>query len=155
MAESSVMNKIPVLLLISRAIDLSALHHSPRFQRYHFVSLAAMDHLENDRLRPKAQTLRNALNRKIERVGAQYLLAHLGLAFDRYPVEFLTTLLDVQELHPRLRIGLDKGLDYAMQSLRISAASAPEVNSLVARLARRGSVFNRDAETEFLAACLR
>ena len=147
------MSKIPVLLLISRAIDLNVLNHSPRLQRYHFFSLTAMDYLGNTSSDPGGEALRNALERKIGRVGPQYLLAHLGLAFDRYPVEFLTALLDVQTLHPHLKIGLDKGLHYAIQSLRMSAA--PEVNGLAARLALHGSVFDSDEETETLAACLR
>jgi hypothetical protein len=148
------MSKIPVLLLISRAMDLNVLNHSPRLQSYHFFSLTAMDYLENDRFRHKAQTLRNALHTNIDRVGAQYLLAHLGLAFDRYPVEFLTALLDVQILHPHLKIELDKGLDYAIQYLKLSAAPDPEVNSMAARLNLHGLAFDSDKETETLAACL-
>src|SRR5687767_153572 len=134
MDKNRLMSKTPVLLLISRPIDLNVLNHSPRFQVYRFFSLTAMDYLENDLSRHKVQTLRKALHKNIERVDAQYLLAHLGLAFNRYPVEFLTALLDAQTIHPRLKIGLDKGLNYAMQSLKIFAASGPEVDSLVARL---------------------
>jgi hypothetical protein len=132
------MRKTPVLLLISTAIDLSALNHSPRFRSYHFFSLAAMDHLENDRSRPGVQALRNALDRRIARVGAQYLLAHLGLAFDRYPVEFLTALLDVQALHPRLKIGLDKGVRYAIQVLQVSARSGGQESGSRARSSQSG-----------------
>ena len=149
------MSKIPVLLLISRAIDLNVLNHSPRLPRYHFFSLTAMDYLGNTSSDPGGEALRNALERKIGRVGPQYLLAHLGMAFDRYPVEFLTALLDIQTLHPHLKIGLDKGLHYAIQSLQRSVAPAAEVNSLAARLALHGSVFDSDEETETLAACLR
>lgn len=149
------MSKIPILLLISRVIHLNVLNHSPRLQRYHFFSLTAMDYLGNTSSDPSREALRNALERKIERVRPQYLLAHLGLAFDRYPVEFLTALLDIQTIHPRLKIGLDKGMNYAIRSLGMSPAPAPEVASLAARLALYGSVFDSDAETEALAACLR
>lgn len=145
------MNKIPVLLLLSRDTDLTVLNQSPRCQRYHFFSLTAMDYLGNS---SAGQTLRNALKKKIERVGAQYLLAHLGLAFDRYPVEFLTAVLDVHSLHPQLKIGLDKDLNYAIQYLRVFPAAGPEVASLAARLARHRSAFHMDEETAALAACL-
>lgn len=148
------MSKIPVLLLISRTIDLNILNHSPRFPRYRFFSLTAIDYLENNRFRHKAQALQNALHRKIERVGAEYLLAHLGLAFDRYPVEFLTALLEIQAFYPRLKIGLDKGLCYALQYLRASAVPSLEVNNLAARLAKGRRPFNSDEETDALAACL-
>ena len=148
------MSKIPVLILISRNIDLRMLNHSPRFQPYHFFSLTAMDYLGYSSSNRAGQTLRNALDRKIGRVEAQYLLAHLGLAFDRYPVEFLTAVLDVYTLHPQLKIGLDKGLDYAIQNLRMSAAPDPEVISLAVRFARHRSAFSMDKETAALAACL-
>lgn len=149
------MMKTPVLLLISRAINLSVLNHSPRFSGYHFFSLAALDYLEDDQVWHKAQTLRKALHREIDQVGVQYLLAHLGLAFDRYPVEFLTALLEVRTLHPWLKIGLDKGLRYAIRYLKLSGVSRPEVNSLAARLVRQSSAFDSDEETQSLAACLR
>jgi hypothetical protein len=148
------MSKVPVLLLISRSIHLNVLNQSPRFLRYHFFSLTAMDYLGNISSRRGEEGLRDALDRKIMRVGAQFLLAHLGLAFDRYPVEFLTALLDVRLLYPRLKIGLDKGVPYAIQYLKLSAASGPEINRLIGRLARRGSVFDSDEETQALAACL-
>jgi len=114
-----------------------------------------MDYLGNASSGPGGEALRNALERKIGHVGAHYLLAHLGSAFDRHPVEFLTALLDIQTIHPRLKIGLDKGMNYAIRSLGMSPAPAPEVASLAVRLALYGSVFDSDAETEALAACLR
>jgi hypothetical protein len=154
MDRDRLMSKTPVLLLISRAIDLNVLNHSPRFQSYHFFSLTAMDYLENDLFRHKVQTLRNALHRNIERVGAQYLLVHLGLAFDRYPVEFLTAVLDVHVRHPGLKIRLDKGLMYALQYLRLSAASDPEATRLAVRLAQHRSAFDRDEDTDALSSCL-
>jgi hypothetical protein len=148
------MSKIRVLLLISRNIDLKMLNHSPRFQRYHFFALPAIDYLGNPASNPASRMLRIALERKIERVHAQYLLAHLGLAFDRYPVEFLTAVLDIQALHPRLKIGLDKGLEYAIQHLKLFAAPDPEVTRLLGRLVQNPSVFDMDGETATLAGCL-
>lgn len=148
------MSKIPVLLLISTAINLNALHLSPRWQRYHFFALTALDYLGNGPSRSGAGTLLNALEQEIGRVEAQYLLAHLGLAFDRYPVEFLTTLLEIQRLYPRLQIGFDKGLHYAMQVLQVSTAPGPQVKRLAARLARVRAAFDRDEETRELATCL-
>ena len=148
------MNKIPVLLLISSHIDLTVFNQSPRFQSYCFFSLTAMDCFRNDSYSCRGQTLRNVLQRNIERVGAQYLLAHLGLAFDRYPVEFLTAILDVHSLHPQLKIRLDKGLLYAFQYLRLSVVPEPEVTCLAARLAHHRSAFERDEEMDALSSCL-
>lgn len=148
------MNKTPVLLLLSRNIDLNILNRSPRFPRYRFFSLTAMDYLEPSSSSSREQLLRNALNRTIERSDARYLLAHLGLAFDRYPVEFLTAVLDMHFGHPRLKIGLDKGLKYALQYLRLSAASDSEATRLAVRLARHRSAFDRDEETNALSSCL-
>ena len=148
------MSKTPVLLLISRNIDLKMLNHSPRFQRYHFFSLTAMDYLGSPSPNPARQTLRTALERKIVRVDAQYLLAHLGLAFNRYPVEFLTAVLDLQSLYPQLKIGLDKGLEYAIQHLKLIVAPDAQVTGLLGRLVQNRSAFNTDVETAALAACL-
>ena len=148
------MSKIPVLLLISRDIDLKTLNHSPRFQRYRFFSLTAFDYLGNASSNPGRQTLRNALDGKIGRISAQYLLAHLGLAFDRHPVEFLTAVLEVQTLHPRLRIGLDKGVEYAIQHLQIFAAPDPQVTRLLGRLVQNRLTIAMDRETAVLVSCL-
>lgn len=148
------MSKIPVLLLVSRTIDLNVLNHSPRFENYHFFSLTALDYLENDPFEHKAQTLWNALHSEIERLGAHYLLAHLGLAFDRYPVEFLTAVLDIHSHHPQLKIGFDRGLHFAIRYLKIFPSPGPEVHSLVARLTRHRLALDREDETALLAACL-
>jgi hypothetical protein len=149
------MSKIPVLLLISRHIDLHVLNQSPRYQRYRFSSLTALDYLGNGSTGRKGQTLlTNMLDKRIKKVKAQYLLAHLGLAFDRYPVEFLTAVLDVHTIHPRLKIGLDKGLKHATQYLRLFAAPDPEVKRLLNRLGRNRSAFDADGEMAVLAGAL-
>jgi hypothetical protein len=148
------MSRIPVLFLISNPVDLDTFNQSPRFQQYHFFSLAAMDYLGDHSSSRRPQTLESVLTRTIEEVGAQYLLAHLGLAFDRHPVEFLSAVLDAHALHPRLKVGLDKGVHYALQSLQMSTAPGPEAASLAARLVRHRSAFHMDEETTALAACL-
>lgn len=113
-----------------------------------------MDYLGNDRYRSGAQKLQNALDRNIQRLGTRHLLVHLGLAFFRFPVEFLSAVLDARLLHPQLSIGLDKGLPYAIQHLQLFVTPGPAYTSLLRRLIQNQSAFDTDNETAALASCL-
>jgi hypothetical protein len=147
-------SKIPVLLLISRDIDLYILNHSSRFQSYHFFSLTAIDYLGKPSTIPASQRLQIALKRKIRLIRAQFLLAHLGFAFYRYPVEFLTAVMEIQSLHPQLKMGFDKGINHAIQYLQLFATPSPEVTRLSGRIIQNRSTLEIDREMATLASCL-
>ena len=148
------MSKIPVLLLISKRIDLNILNQSPRFRSYRFVSLTAMDYLGGPSTIPASQSLQGALEKEIRLVRAKYLLAHLGMAFYRYPVAFLTAVMEVQSLYPDLKIGFDKGSHHAIQYLELFAAPGPEITSLSGRIIQNRSTPEFEQEMAALAACL-
>lgn len=143
------MNKIPVLLLISKEISLRTLNDSPRFSSYRFYSLSAMQHLERPASKAARPALHHVLGRKISRIKPQYLVTHLGLAFERYPVDFLNAVLDVKLLHPEIKIGTDRSLEYAIQHLQAFHETNPEISSLIDRLVQNRSVFDLDDQTVF------
>jgi hypothetical protein len=114
-----------------------------------------MDYLGSGSMEHMVQTkLQNALDRKIEHVGAQFLLAHLGLAFYRYPVEFLAAVMEIQSLHPQLKMGFDKGINHAIQYLQLFATPSLEVIRLSGRIIQNRSTLEIDREMAALASCL-
>jgi|GEM_PF-5022564 len=147
------MKKIPVLFLVSSDIDLKILNDSPRFLLYCFFSLAAIRYLENSSSRVPGQQLQDFLSKKIRRVKPLYLIVHLGLAFERYPVEFLNAVLDIKSIFPEIKMGMDKSIEYMLQGLEVLDTSS-EKNKLLDRLAQNQSVFDMDKETAYLVGCL-
>ena len=128
------MNKIPVLLLISKNIGLRILNNSPRFSSYRFFSLSAIQYLEDPTSKLTGLRLQNVLNQKINLIKPQYLIAHLGLAFERYPVEFLNAVLVVKAACPEIKIGMDRSLEYVIQHLQVFYDANCEPTSVLRRV---------------------
>jgi hypothetical protein len=82
------------------------------------------------------------------------LIIHLGLAFEHYPVEILNTVLDVKEFYPKIKIGFDRGLEYAIHRIRVLVKETPEKEKLLDRLINNQTFFVSDKETVYLASCL-
>jgi len=148
------MRKTKVLLMITRDYQIEILNSSPRFLAYRFSSIGVIRFLEDSRTQIQEQKLTQALSRKIEQIRPKYLIVHLGMAFERYPIEFMTTILDINMLHPNLKIGLDRSLNYVIRQLRAIAGSEIADMDLLDRLDQKQSAFKPDAETTYLVGCL-
>lgn len=148
------MDKISVLLLLSKNIDLEILNDSPRFFSYHFFAATSIQYLESTSSEKPNQKLLRNLRRKIRLIAPKYLIVHFGIAFERYPMAFLDTVLDVNELYPELKIGMDGSREYVMQHLRDFKGEDSEKTKLLGRLARKQSIFDMDTETAYLTSCL-
>jgi hypothetical protein len=143
-----------VLLIISRDIDLEPLNNSPRFLSYQFFSLPVIQYLEDSSPRMPVGQLLQPLVEMIEEVKPSFLLAHLGLAFERYPVRFLTAIFEAYALYPTMRIGMDRNLEYILERLN-SVDADSEKMKLFDTLAQNQSIFAMNNETVHLVSCLR
>ena len=143
-----------MLLLVSTSIDLKALNDSPRFESHSFFALNAMQHLDKLNSTHKTQSFLDILDNTIKYVKPSYLIVHLGLAFEHYPAEILNTVLDVKEFYPKIKIGFDRGLEYAIHRIQVLVTATPEKKKLLDRLINNQSFFDSDKEMIYLASCL-
>ncbi len=148
------MRKIPVLFLLSSDIDLKIFNSSPRLLNYQFYSLAATLYLYNSSNEKPEQSLKNNLIKKIKEIKPAFLIIHLGLAFERQPTDFLLAILDVAELYPRLKIGIDMPIKHMIRTTDNLDAST-EKNELLKRLKKFSLSFVMEPEAIFLAGLLR
>lgn len=145
--------KKAVLFLTSNDIDLQSLNSSPRLTSYQFYSIAAIPILENQLSNAPKTRLQDLLAEKIRETNPLYLIVHLGLAFERYPVEFLNAVLDIKTLYPAIKIGIDRRIEYIHQQL-LAPEMSSEINNLLDRLSMNCSIFDTDKETAYLIGCL-
>jgi hypothetical protein len=146
-------DKIPVLLLVSTAIDLEGLNHSPRFSRYQFHLLDALHTLESSESANTDIQLLTRLDEVIQQVKPVYLIVHLGLAFERYPCTLLTTVLNAKEHYPLIKIGFDRGLDYVINCLQ-NLSNAEYNHKLILQRLVNSQLISWDEEIIHLASCL-
>ncbi len=148
------MERIPVLFVTSKEIDLSVLNDSPRFPDYCFRALAALPLLQEGPPESARARLAAALAACIESTRPGCLIFHLGLAFDRFPAEFLGAVLDTRLAHPEITIKLDRPLEYLTGSLRLWRNVTPQTLDLLDALALHPGLFETDDETAQLVGCL-
>lgn len=148
------MNRIPVLFLLSTYIDMKELNKSPRFSSYRFYYLTAIRYIEKNNASLSIRKMTNALNKKAHKIGPSHLIVHLGLVFERYPFEYLISVLDMKVHHKSLKVGLDRGLEYAIQRIQLIHSSTFDKENLINRLIANRLLFESDEETLHLASLL-
>lgn len=148
------MKKIRVLYLISTNIDLRSINNSPRYSKYHFFTLDAMKYLEGFDTISSSKKLAKSLSDTIQRIKPLYLIVHLGLAFERYPIEFLNPVLDVKTTHKKLKLGLDRGLEYAIDRIQAIKYQTLDSENIIKKLRNDYLLFESDEETLHLASLL-
>lgn len=149
------MNKTKILLLVSKEYPLDVLNNSPRLLTYSFYSVVAIQYLGSTLGKKNNPRLLDILCDQIRRIQPKYLIVHLGLAFTRYPFEFLDAVLEVKKTFPDLNIAMDQSFEYIDRYLNTIRNSAESIYILRNRLSQNRSLFFFDEEVKFLLGCLR
>lgn len=149
------MDKIPILLLVSKVYPLDALNDSPRFSAYRFYSVAAFQYFGGVLEEGNGSNLLGELCDQVRKIQPKYLIVHLGLAFTRYPFEFLDSVLEIKEIFPDLNVAMDQNYEFIDLYLNTIDNSADNVYVLRSRLAQNRSLFYLNEEAKLLLSCLR
>ncbi len=149
------MSKTPILLLVSKEIPLDVLNNSPRLLDYSFYSIAAVQYLEKIVDQGNKNYLLDVLCEQIRTILPKYLIVHIGLAFTRYPFEFLDSILEIKKIFPDLNTVMDQSFEYIDQYLNTFRNSKSGVSALRSRLSQNRSLFYLDEEVKILLSSLR
>ena len=145
------MSKKKVLLLRSGYVDLSSLNSSPRYRKYEFSLFDALRYLEDSSIQETSYYFN--LENKVKEINPKFLVAHAGMAFERYPYVFSRDLLILKRNYPEIRIGIDRK-HYFLSILRENLNLLPNVTELLYAFESE-DLLEESEELYYICGCLR
>lgn len=108
--------RIFVLLSHSEEI-LEYLQESPRLKEYEFDGCGISRWVKQDRL--NRDEFRWHLEIKIRSFSPNVLIVHTGMTFGHFPAEVVAALISIKLAFPGIRIGLERGAEYAAALIKL------------------------------------
>ena len=144
------LDKSAVLLLRSTFIDVSSLNVSPRYPQYVFHIFETLKYLEGDF--SLTDTLAEIIS-FIEQIDAKFIIVHLGVCFQKYPIQLMHLVRALKDYEPSLRIGLDMGKGYALTLLRGLSGRENGMGEII-ELIESGYLVDESSETMYLCCAM-
>jgi hypothetical protein len=144
------MTKTHVVFLVSTPIDKDVINDNPKYIKFKVHIIPLLEYIQSDDIDALTNIL-PALFKRLKSYKPRIVIFHLGVAFDRYPRNYIKIIIALHNQFPTIIIGLDKGIKYIQK--RIVATGLIE-NQLVLLLLNSIQVDENNADILLLNQAL-